>query len=276
MFLSDRFVYLELHKTGCTHIRNILKDLLDGELTGSHNQATPDLFTGEKVFLGSVRDPWVWYTSLWAYGCANKGSVFGNVTRPRESIRRLGWRSNPYEAFLKSRVIRSRDPQAWRDTYSNVNDASGFRKWLRMMHDEKCMADIGEGYGACSVSRVAGLMTFRYLKLFCTKSDEQENLKELSSIEQIGDYENDNCFIDYFIRNETLEADLFRSLEDCGLVLPSKIKSEILSRPRSNTSSKKHGLGYYYDIESENLVSERERLIIEKFGYVAPSLQTMA
>jgi hypothetical protein len=272
MFVSDRIVYIELHKTGCTHIRNILKDVLDGELIGKHNQATPDLFNGDRNFWGSVRDPWVWYTSLWGYGCDNKGAVFGNVTRTHMSIRGLGWRSNPFLAILKLIAMRSRNPQAWKDTYADANDASAFREWLRMIHDEKCMADIGEGYEACPVSRVAGLMTFRYLKLFCTKSNEHNMLNDLLTIEQIKEYEQKNCFINHFIRNETLEADLFHGLRNCGVEIPEKIKLDVLSRPKTNTSSRKNCPEHYYDTKSANLVAEREALIIEKFGYVASSL----
>lgn len=101
MFVSERFVYLELHKTGCTHIRDILNELLDGGLIGKHNQATPELFRQRKIFFGSVRNPWEWYTSLWAYGCDNRGALFNNVTRASRSIRELGWQSNPYAAVLE-------------------------------------------------------------------------------------------------------------------------------------------------------------------------------
>jgi len=45
---------------------------------------------------------------------------------------------------------------------------------------------------------------------------------------------------------------------------------------KTNTSSRKHGPEYYYDRKSEDLIAEREKLIIEKFGYVAPSLRKIA
>ena len=268
MFISDKFCFLELHKTGCTHIRNILNELFDGELIGKHNQAYPELFSGKRVFLGSVRDPWGWYTSLWGYGCDNKGVVFQNVTR-YDPHRELGWVSNPF-------AVPSENPREWMDTYKNINDAGAFRAWLRMMNDANYFTDIGEGYGLCSVNRVAGFTTYRYLKLFCTKLGEQEKLNRLFTFEQIKNYENDNCFIDRFIRIESLEDDLFRVLEESGVKIPSNIKSEILEQPKTNISSRKHGSEFYYDIESENLVAERERLIIEKFGYVAPSLRAKA
>ena len=272
MFISEKFVFLELHKTGCTHIRNVLAELVNGELVGKHNQASQDLFTRERVFLGSVRDPWEWYVSLWAFGCDNKGLLFRNVTREYKSFRGLGWRRNPYAAFLK--FIHYTEPGKWMDTYRDVNDANAFRAWLRMMHDPNHIDGIGIDYSDCSVSRFVGLMTFRYLKLFCTKLEAQNKLERLSTFEQIKYYENKNCFIDYFIRNEGLEADLLFALEKFGTLISSDIKSKVMSQAKTNTSSREHGPGYYYDIESANLVAQRDRLIIEKFKYVSPILRT--
>jgi hypothetical protein len=43
------------------------------------------------------------------------------------------------------------------------------------------------------------------------------------------------------------------------------------ARPRTNTSSRRRGPEYYYDATTEKLVGDREKLIVEKFGYRAPS-----
>ena len=117
-------------------------------------------------------------------------------------------------------------------------------------------------------------MTFRYLRLFCTKTDVNTTLKQLSTFEEIKKYESDNCFIDYFIRNENLEHNLFQVLEQFGTKVPSTMKSEILALPKSNVSPKKHGASYYYERQTESLVAESEQLIIDKFGYIAPSLRS--
>src|SRR5690349_15399636 len=80
MFVSDRIVFLELQKTGCTHIRNLLKEIVGGRLVMRHNQAPADLFTGDRFFLGSVRDPWDWHVSLWAYCCDGRGDLYSNLS----------------------------------------------------------------------------------------------------------------------------------------------------------------------------------------------------
>lgn len=277
MFVSDKVVFIELHKTGCTHIRNLLGDLVGGELAGKHNQVDPDLFTGKRVFLGSVRDPWDWYISLWAYGCDRRGIVFGNVTKGGLKIRGHGWRADPYQALRELLAVRiNNNSEKWRRTYRDVNDAGAFREWLRMMHDEQYWHDFGQGYGRSSLSRIAGFFTYRYIKLFACRDGEADGLDRLSTFEQLAEHERDHCFIDHFIRNENLESDLFVALERSGFEIAGGVKAEILARSRTNTSSRKRGPGYYYDAETERLVFDRDKLIVDKFGYVAPSSRSLA
>lgn len=268
-------MFVELHKTGCTHIRNTLKHLLGGEFVGKHNQVSSDLFSKERVFLGSIRDPWEWYISLWAYGCDNKGAVFSLVTKSSNfnKFRGVDWKHIPYAAFHALLAGLYKNPEKWKRTYKDVNDASAFREWLYMMHDKKYWYDFGEGYGASSLSGIAGLLTYRYIKLFCSKKGESGNMNALSTFDSLANYEKENCFIDYFIRNESLESDLFKALELSGVEISRENKAEIMSSPRTNTSSRKNGPDYYYDSESENLIFERERIIVEKFGYVVPGMR---
>ncbi|MEM9090861.1 MAG: hypothetical protein AAGC93_19200 [Cyanobacteria bacterium P01_F01_bin.53] len=272
MFVAQKIVYLELQKTGCTHIRNLLKEVVGGEFVDKHNLVDSNFFNEDKIFLGSVRNPWEWYTSLWAYGCDRRGGIYTQVTKPGISLKGIRLKNNPYAAFTAILAGLSKDPQKWQQTYRDVNDAGAFREWLHMMHDKRYWYDFCEGYGVRPVSKVAGLLTYRYLKLFCTKNDELNKLDTLSTFHQLADYEKENCFITHFIRNEQLESDLFTALEKCAIAIPDQKKTEIMSCSRTNASSRSYGANYYYDSASEKLIAAREQLIIEKFGYVAPSL----
>ena len=48
-----------------------------------------------------------------------------------------------------------------------MNDAGAFREWLFMLHDEEYKFDLCEGYGCSTISKYAGVLTYRYIKLFC-------------------------------------------------------------------------------------------------------------
>jgi hypothetical protein len=58
--------------------------------------------------------------------------------------------------------------------------------------------------------------------------------------------------------------------------VPQRFVTELTARPKTNTSSKKRGARYYYDDETEKLVGDRDRFIVEKFGYLAPSARELA
>lgn len=272
MFVSDKIVFMELQKTGCTHIRNLLKEIVGGKFVERHIQADPRLFTDGRFFLGSVRDPWEWHVSLWAYGCDTRGDFFSNVTTKGIRIRDRGWRLHPYSTLVEYLGSRpNRHAEQWKRTFRDVNDAGAFRQWLCMLHDEAYWADVGEGYWRYPLNRFAGLLTYRYLKVFACKKGELENLKAVSTPEQLAEHERQHCFIDYFIRNESLESDLLAALEFTKFDVPPAMAAGMTSRPRTNTSSRKHGSRHYYDAEAEKLVGDRDRLIVDKFGYLAPS-----
>ena len=266
MFLTENLVFLELHKTGCTHIRNNLNALLPGQFSGKHNQVPRRLLTPNAKILGSIRNPWDWYVSLWAYGCGNKGAIHSKVTRKhRVKFRGTGWRNEPSNAlhtFLRS--IR-RKPERWIRTYQDANDPGCFRDWLHMINDEATYHDIGEGYGSSPVSPHAGILTYRFLRLFCCA--ENEPLDYFDNYEELASFENNKSFIDYFIRNESLEEDLFCALDSFGLEIPIDAKQQAQSSPKTNTSSRKRDTSFYYDAASRDLIQRRERLIIDKFNY---------
>ncbi len=272
MFVSDRIVFVELQKTGCTHIRKLLKEIVGGELIDKHNQVDSGLFSGGRFFLGSVRNPWDWYVSNWAYGCDGKGSVFHNVTTEGWRGRGRGWRRHPYQTladFLQSRP--NKHSREWQRTYRDANDPGAFRQWLHMLHDETYWPDLGEAYWRFPSNRFAGLLTYRYMKLFTCKKGGMGALRAVSTQEQLAEHERKCCFIDYFVRNELLEADLLEALKLANIPVPQRTADEIMVRPKTNMSSKKHAARHYYDSESEKLVGDRERFIVEKFGYLAPS-----
>lgn len=274
MFVSDKIVFMELQKTGCTHIRNLLKEIVGGRFVERHIQADPHLFTNGRFFLGSVRDPWDWHVSLWAYGCDNKGDFHSNVTTRGIRLRNRGWKLHPVSTLTE--VLESRPnwhSKQWQRTFRDVNDAGAFREWLHMLHDKTYWSDVGEGYWRCGLNRFAGLLTYRYMKIFTCKKGELDALRAVSTPEQLAEHERKNGFIDYFIRNERLEPDLLDALKFTQTEVPHDAATKLTSRPRTNTSSKKHGPGYYYDAGTEKLVGDRDRFIVEKFGYVAPSLR---
>jgi hypothetical protein len=275
MFVSDKIVFLELQKTGCTHIRNLLREIVGGSFVERHNQADPRLFTDGRFFLGSVRDPWDWHVSLWAYCCDGRGDFHDNVATTGMRLRGRGWRLRPFSLLLETLQSRPNwHAEQWRRTFRDINDAGAFRAWLHMLHDENYWPDVHERYWRFPLNRFAGLMTYRYMRLFTCRKGELDTLRNVSTPDRLVEHERRNCFVDHFIRNEHLEADLLDGLALAKIPLPRQAAAGLQKRPRTNTSSTKRGSGYYYDAETEKLVGDRERFIVEKFGYVSPSARS--
>lgn len=272
MFVSEKIVFIQLQKTGCSHIGKLLSQCIEGQQIPKHHPATPDLFTKQRAFWGSIRNPWEWYVSLWAYGCDKKGAVYSSTTGTQ--LWKRGWRKNPLGAAhsLLNGLIRhpTSNHDKWKRCYADVHDASGFRTWLGMMHDRNYWEDFGEKYSSYPIREFAGLLTYRYIKLFCLG-----NFKDITSLDGLKNFEQHKCYIDYFVRNEYLERDLMRGLESCGIELSEAQKNVIYSARRTNTSSKKERASYYYDSDTIDIIYNRERLIIDKFNYIPPALMNM-
>src|SRR5262245_47632198 len=248
MFLSDRIVFMELHKTGCTHIRNLLMDVVGGQLVGKHNRASRDVFAyGPRHYFGSVRNPWEWYVSLWAFGCDGNGELYTCTTSHQF------W-GNPVSGASTARGIRG-DPAAWKACYTNADDADAFRRWLPLVMEGPLPRPV-VAYGAASMTRFAGLMTYRYVHLFCRYPSRGSELTEMADLDGLVRYEQRYGFITHFIRNEALEDGLIEGLRGAGIAFNVADVEWIRSRAKIKTyaSSRRHDTSYFYTPETAALV----------------------
>ncbi len=294
MFISDKLIFIELQKTGCTHITRLLSETIGGKVIGKHNAPHPNDLTEDALFIGSIRNPWEWYISLWAYGCDKKGGLYERATRNRNIHRKniykfneiykkltaphckwgLDIRKKPAHLLRAFTQEISRKPDTWRHYYTHADDIISFRKWLKLVFNPDYRFDFGEGYGFSSIYKFAGLLTYRYISLFCKNNTMLFSNKGPKNISSLRDFEKSNIYISHFIRNENLEADLINTLNACGIVLTDNQKAHIQNAQKTNTSSRRHGPEYFYDNDTAALVMEREKLIIEKFSYTPPCVRS--
>ncbi|MEL7310231.1 MAG: hypothetical protein AAFN07_01860 [Pseudomonadota bacterium] len=281
MYLSEHLAFVELHKTGGSHIGRWLAKTVPGEQVGKHNRL-PEAHQG-KFVIGSVRNPWDWYVSLWAYGCSSRGSVWRQtIDAPNLNYYRSSLHNEMGQPPGLVRIIRQwlndrkKPRDAWLNTYTNVDDPKGFRQWLGMIMDAKRALDVREGYGFSTLPGTSGLMTYRYLKLFTNigcrlyERPGHDVLRPEQTFEQFG-------FIDDFVRMENLEPDLVAAIRKSGFTLTREQESAILasSKKKTNTSERRP-VGFYYDAETLALVARREAFVIERHGYEPPELVRLA
>ena len=282
MFIADKFVYLELQKTGGSHLLRLFDLYTDGHISGKHNCISQKYL--DRNIVGSIRNPWDWYVSLWGFGVDCKGAIRSRLCRNvdfgyyyRDLPRNMGKKSLVLKEWLLSIYHDLYKPVAlWQSLYQDVDNPELFRNWLRLLLDFQRRYDVGEGYGFSPLSRTAGLMTYRYLRLYAAKWNDMKLYrdKRLSSNEGIAEFDRENNFTDYMIKSESLEQDFISMLVACGYVLDSGQRQIILDKQSDKTNvSSRHPVEYYYDQETIDLVAKRDRFLIEKYHYTPPALK---
>jgi hypothetical protein len=207
-------------------------------------------FDSGKYIAGSVRNPWSWHVSLWAFGCSGRGGLQGKLCR-RPPI----WVSRETVAL-------------WNDVYADPEDAGRFRRWLKMIYAPEWQRYLREGLHKTPLGASCGLLTFRYCSLH-TKGFKTRSVRAaLDSHEALVAFEKEHNILDGVIRNEHLEEDLLRVLEAAGHVVADEVREKIYEgRGKKKNQSRHRPTAYYYDDETTALVAARERFIIEKFDY---------
>ena len=268
MFVGERLVYLQLQKTGCSHVAKLLAECIEGEQIGEHNRLPPDFALGGRSVVGSIRSPWDWYVSLWAFGCSGLGGFQRRVSS-RWLRQYARWIPQHPRLGLTGFARELGKPiDRWQAMYESAESPELFREWLRLTLDHQHRFDFGEGYGFSSVSSFAGFLTFRYLRLH-SRDLVVISSRGPTSLASLREVDAENSVLDHVIKTETLEDDLIQVLGACGYDLDDQQRHRILSAGKTNTSIHLP-MADYYDAETIDLVGDRERFIIEKYGYTSP------
>lgn len=280
MFISKNLLFLEMQKTGGSHILKLLKNLTEGESIGKHNRL--DNEHESRFVFGSIRNPWDWYVSLWAYGVGGKGAIRTRVVKGvdldyyyRGLPKSMGknWLTiGQYFQVMRHDLIKP--TKEWASVYKDSENAADFRRWLQMLLDPARRFDIGEGFAFSPLSTHCGLMTYRYLRLF-TPGLAIYSDKRLSRFDGIAEFDRQYNISGGMIRTENLEDDFIEILRSAGHEFTQEQIDTIKSAAKTNISKRKQ-VNYYYDQETLDLVARREKYVINKFGYSAPTLDSEA
>ncbi len=270
MYMSARIIYLQTQKTGGTHIARLLEKY-DGGRTHSKHQPLRDWApNADKLILSSVRNPWEWYVSLWAYGCAGKGGLRTSLTcsRLRQSLR--SWKAaketgGPVAAG--GRAINSlfapSHAAMFRRLLSDPDNVVNFQQWLKNVLGDPGKRLLPEGYHGAAMKEGVGYFTYRFLRLATEHHAFKDRGQNLSRYEDIMAFYQTHNILDAVIRNEALEDGVAQALTRCGI----DVSPEILRNEGKSNMSKHKDYRYYYSEDGAELVQNRERLLVETFGY---------
>lgn len=240
MFETDKLIYIHMQKTAGTRITEILRDTVGGQQVGRAH-SYPERKPQGKLVLGSIRNPWAWYVSLWAFGCEGRGGLLF--------------------AHLRG------DPN-WMANYADADDPKLFREWLKLAYSYKYIRKMRNGFQKFSLRQQVGLMTWRYAYLYM-EGIGTETAPYFDSYDSFETHDMWHNVVDWWVRLERIGPDLIQALGQAGYnFIHDETKQSVveMAEIKSNTSSHLPWRDYY-DTETADLVRQRERLIIRKHGY---------
>lgn len=255
MLASDTFVYVQFQKTGCTHIARMLETYFDVRRFEKHsfyNRPKDD-----RLFIGSIRNPWDWYVSLWAFGCAGHGAVrdrFDEIMQKRAAL--FG---DPGKSSFEDGVN-------WTEVYSDPQNKAHFRIWVRAMMGAPGRRALASTYASSRLRECTGFMGYRFCQFFVRYGKLGELNRQVSTLDGLVAFYSEHKLIDRYIRMERLEEDLATIMAELGHRVGV---DELKAQGKTNASAHEPWVDYY-DQETSDLVAERERFLIDLFGYKAP------
>lgn len=246
-----------MQKTGCTHISTLLSYYEDGYYHGKHNPLKE--YIDKQILVSSVRNPWDWYISLWAYGCSGRGALYNKLTNKNKRFNK----PKKFIKHLKRTFKQKHNYNIWRKLYGHPHNADLFRKWIYYLLSDEGKNDLIEGYPQSNIKNHVGFMSYRFLSL-CTDFNKWSTYAYyLNDYNAIKKFFYNYYIFDRIIYTENLEDDLTSILKE----IKHNISQNELNEYSKTNSSKHLDRKYYYDEQTAKLVQKEEQLLIERFGY---------
>jgi len=286
MIITDKLIFLEMEKTGTTHINDIITKCYARKLIGKHTtlDTIPDCERHRKFIAGSIRNPWDWYVSLWAQGCRKtglKGGLYERLTN-RKLLSRMFFINDigqySLSPFFFPALISgiSKPIQIWEKLYSDYTNTAHFRKWLKLIYDERRIYDLGlewPSYPKSKLSNFMGLMSYRYCTFFIKDFLTRKVVQKVNNLDDLVALDAKHNLLNGIVKVESLEADLIQILVESGHLIDCNIQRKINDFARTKiNASKRLDTSLYYDQETLDLISTKEKFLINKYSYKAPQL----
>lgn len=276
MFLSEKFVYVDMAKTGTVSVLNWLKGLeVEPTAFRHHLKPSPEIIESDVFKFGTVRDPWSFYRSVWSYGCKHqtKSGVYNSL---------VGFRPLKSRGFKLNRVgaVRSVGPSIFaalrqdykknRELYEDASDPERFNVWLEKIMSPSMAALLSGSYYSSGVYKFSGRYTYLFCRLY-SRNAEVLHRGDIKTFDMLSEWHRRSCYIDAFLHSHSLTDDFRTVMVEQGFASEADVARVQTEVGTLNVSaSPKRPLKDFYTPRTSALVAERERLMIDKFGYKAP------
>ena len=254
MIEYQNFIYLDVYKTGSTHINYLLKRIaLEPEIRRNRHapltKVRPFTWKAGKLVFATVRNPWDWYVSMWSYGHTKE---------------------NPLYDHIKSAVGKAELDAL----YDMAEPQESFPLWLKSIHDPVFLGRVLKGH-RLPVSGLAdfmGFYTYRFLRVTLPYPELLLRWPFVRSMDGAIALQKRLAMYDVLMKSETLDAEfaefVVKYRERCGFIPQAEDLVNAKAAEHKNTSIRKlASYRDYYTDELCDLVAKRDRLFIELFDY---------
>jgi hypothetical protein len=252
MIEYDNFIYLDVYRTGSSHIVDLLGRICEGKAIHAVRHASltrcrPWGNTGGKPVFATVRNPWDWYVSLWAIGADGK--------RP-----------------VREHLLEHKGQTAVDALYDRSDPKVSFSRWLNVMHDPYQLNTIlmKEHLPQSGLAPVIGLYTYRFLRVTTRYPRFFLRRPFVNSPRGASRYHKVMRAYGTLLRHETLTTDLIAFVERHPKGFKPNAVEVIRAADAKHRNFSKRTLASYRDYYSDSdaaLVAERDRFFIDVFGY---------
>jgi len=134
--------------------------------------------------------------------------------------------------------------------------------------DPKLASLFSGAYYSSRLHRHSGFYSYRFCNLYCVDGETLHSGR-LNDLETLEKWVERTCYIDRFLNTGTLASDFRSIILEHGLAEAEALDAVIgegkpMNSSRSASSARRSN---FYDTETRQLVADRERLIIDRFGY---------
>lgn len=155
----------------------------------------------------------------------------------------------------------------WQEAYSDSSKPENFQLWLKLMFESGEEYIYNSIFSNIKATNLMGLLTYRYLWLSCQNRTDLLSDKCPRTFEALQEWEAKNCYVKRFIKLEEVSEGVLALLDEFGYEITDEQRAKIIENKRTNASSRSRDIRSFYTDELRALVAERDKLIVEKFGY---------
>lgn len=275
MIVTDQILFLQMQKTGCSHVQKLLEELFGGRFVAPKHGRHDDADTTDKLISGGIRHPLDWYVSFWSFSCSGQGGIAQRVAAPPaperirrgKSLRLSFLPSTPPDDALAIHAEHEarRDPALWTRLHQSSDDVGAFRDWMAIVHEPEHRFAAFDDFGHSAWFGTLGLFSYLVFYLYLTDI----RLLFPSDKTKVTSPENltTACRVQHYVRTEHLEEDFLTMVRRAGYILTPDISASIRKAPKTNTSSRDRDFLRFYDSATLDLVRKLDGQLGAFHGY---------